>query len=137
MFNKSLKEERFMEGMYVYPARIKEEGDEIIVTFDDFPDIFVSAENMDQAIENAQEQLAMTLIANIDEGRENPEASKVSKDVCLIQVWLPYYRSKIKQVFINKTLTIPQWLNILAKERNLNCSAILVNGIKKELGIDK
>ena len=34
-----------------------------------------------------------------------------------------------------KTLTIPQRLDLLAKEKNINFSAVLVNGLKQELGL--
>lgn len=132
-----MKEEFGMESMYVYPAKISDKKGEVEITFVDFPEIYVCASNVKQAIEVAQEELAMTLISYLDEGKIVPEPSVFEKESSYIQVWLPYYKGKIKQVFVKKTLTIPQWLNILAMERNLNCSAILVSGIKKELGLDK
>ena len=40
-----------------------------------------------------------------------------------------------KEIYVKKNVTIPQWLDLLAKESNINYSAALVKGIKQELGI--
>ena len=37
---------------------------------------------------------------------------------------------------VKKNVTIPQWLDILAKENKVNYSAALVKGIKSMLGIE-
>lgn len=47
-----------------------------------------------------------------------------------------YCRKIAKEVYVKKNVTIPQWLDILAKERKINYSAALVKGIKMELGIN-
>jgi post-segregation antitoxin (ccd killing protein) len=49
---------------------------------------------------------------------------------------MPYHKSRIKEVYVKKTLTIPSWLDILAKNNNINFSAILVKAIKKELNLN-
>jgi len=54
-----------------------------------------------------------------------------------INVWMPYHRTKIKEVYVKKTLTIPVWLDMLAKENNINFSATLVKGLKEELGLSR
>ena len=36
---------------------------------------------------------------------------------------------------VKKTLTIPKWLDEMAKAKNVNFSAILVKGLKAELGL--
>ena len=36
---------------------------------------------------------------------------------------------------IKKTLTIPQWLDIMAREKDINFSYILQEGLKKELNL--
>ena len=37
---------------------------------------------------------------------------------------------------MKKTLTIPSYLDILAKNKNINFSQVLQNALKKELGIE-
>ena len=41
----------------------------------------------------------------------------------------------IKEVYKNKMLTIPTWLEALAKNKNINFSRVLQEGLKKELNI--
>ena len=60
---------------------------------------------------------------------------EVQNDVIYIHVWLPYFRNATKEIYVKKNVTIPQWLDLLAKESNINYSAALVKGIKQELGI--
>lgn len=50
---------------------------------------------------------------------------------------MPYFRNASKEIYVKKNVTIPQWLDILAKENKINYSAALVKGIKAELGIEK
>ena len=42
----------------------------------------------------------------------------------------------LKEIYVKKTVTIPQWLDILAKGKKVNFSAAMVRGIKEELGIE-
>ena len=53
-----------------------------------------------------------------------------------IHIWLPYYRNISKEVYIKKNVTIPQWLDILAKRKKINYSAALVKGLEHELEKD-
>lgn len=55
--------------------------------------------------------------------------------VLLIDVWMPSVRKSIRNKAVKKTLTIPQWLNERATEKNLNFSHILQEALKEELGI--
>lgn len=34
-----------------------------------------------------------------------------------------------------KNVTIPKWINKVVKEKNINCSAVLVTALKGKLGI--
>ena len=40
------------------------------------------------------------------------------------------YENKVER----RNVTIPRWLNRLAKEKNINCSSLLVAALKKHLG---
>jgi hypothetical protein len=48
---------------------------------------------------------------------------------------MPYFRNIEKVVYVKKTLTIPKWLDEMAKQQNINFSATLVKGLKNRLGI--
>lgn len=61
----------------------------------------------------------------------------VYEDVIYIAVdMLNYYKRNSKKI-INKTVTLPEWLNELAEESGINFSKILREGLKKELGIEE
>ena len=133
-----------MKENYIYPVKLKKEGDIILVTFPDFPDQVTEAETEIEAVENAQNVIALEIMDNIDQNKRNPEPSE-QNDIILedgekliyVQIWLPYYRQNVKEIYVKKTLTIPQWLDLMAKENEINFSAVLVRGLKKELGIER
>lgn len=124
-----------MENNYVYPAYIKEDDGEKILVFPDFEELVVGAEDDVDFIQDAQTELALVIIDYLDEGKELPKRSKFVKDAIYIHVWLPYFRNKIKEIYVRKTVTIPSWLDELAKNSKVNYSACMVKGIKDELGI--
>lgn len=124
-----------MKNNYVYPAKISNNGDELILEFLDFSDLVVIEDNEEKLIESAQEILALSIMDLLAQGKEVPKPSREKRDIVYIHVWLPYYRTMEKEVYVKKTVTIPQWLDLLAKENKVNFSACLVKGIKDELGI--
>lgn len=124
-----------MKNSYTYPAKINREKNEIILEFIDFPDLAVSGEQEDGLIESAQEALALTILDLVSQEKGLPRASVLEEGAVYVHVWLPYYKNMAKEVYVKKTVTIPQWLDMLAKENKVNFSACLVRGIKEELGI--
>ncbi len=124
-----------MEESYVYPIKVEKNDECYDISFVDFPDLMTCVENEEEIITEAQDLLGLTIIDYIDRNMELPQSTKNLKDSIYIQVWLPYYRSKVKEIYVKKTLTIPSWLDLLAKEKNINFSATLVKGLKEELGI--
>ena len=130
-----------MENNYTYPAIFDYSEEGIVnVFFPDFPETFTSAENEKEAVFEAQEVLGLTIKEYEDSGRELPADSDLpdvdpTQKLVYINIWMPYYRSKIKEVYVKKTLTIPEWLNVLALQNDLNFSAILVDGIKEKLNL--
>ncbi len=130
-----------MTDNYTYPAIISENelgGKDI--RFPDFNDATTcTSENV---IETAQDFLAL-VISDYEDCKKN--VPRVQQDYVLeegqqliyINVWMPYHRTKMKEVYVKKTLTIPAWLDVLAKENNVNFSAVLVKGLKEHLGLEK
>ena len=126
-----------MKENYVYPAIVRKMWDEIEVSFLDFPDLIAVADDENEIIRAAQEVLALTILDYVDQGKKLPEPSMASGNIIYIHVWMPYFKNTTKEIYVKKSVTIPQWLDILAKERNINFSAALVKGVKKELGIEE
>ncbi len=125
-----------MKENYVYPATIRYMGNECEISFIDFPNSGLIECEKDDAIHSAQEYLALEILDYESRNEELPIPSEVEKDAIYIHVWMPYYRNAVKEVYVKKNVTIPQWLDILAKENKINYSAALVKGIKIELGIE-
>lgn len=124
-----------MKENYVYPAKIIYEGDDCRLEFIDFPDMNLVEATEDEIIHSAQECLALQIMDYESRNEELPKPTENVTDVIYIHVWMPYFRNASKEIYVKKNVTIPQWLDILAKENKVNYSAALVKGIKYALGI--
>lgn len=126
-----------MKENYVYPARVEKKGKVYKIEFLDFPEILpVEEDSKDKAIYSAQKYLALTIIDYESRNQKLPIPTENEESNIYIHIWMPYFRNATKEVYVKKNVTIPQWLDILAKESNINYSAALVRGIKQELGIE-
>lgn len=126
-----------MKENYVYPATIKSKEGLCRIEFLDFPDIcIVEEETREAAIHSAQEYLALEILDYESRGQELPNPTENEIDIIYIHIWMPYFRNASKEIYVKKNVTIPQWLDILAKENKVNYSAALVRGIKLVLGIE-
>lgn len=126
-----------MKENYIYPAKIKYEDERYQIQFIDFPNmILIEDPNIDKAIRAAQESLALEILDYESREEELPIPNDVEADVIFVHIWMPYFRNAAKEIYVKKNVTIPQWLDILARENKVNYSAALVKGIKSELGIE-
>ncbi|MVX66949.1 type II toxin-antitoxin system HicB family antitoxin [Clostridium chromiireducens] len=132
-----------MEENYTYPVIFDFSNDDVIeVKIPNFSDNISFIEIDDDKIAAAQDILAMAIIEYEDKNLKLPEPSKFeeiklldNQQLIFVNIWLPYYRAKIKINYVKKNLTIPAWLDQLAKQRNVNYSALLVKALKEELHI--
>ncbi|MBE5940121.1 MAG: type II toxin-antitoxin system HicB family antitoxin [Lachnospiraceae bacterium] len=131
-----------MKDNYTYPAIICENelgGKDIV--FPDFNNATTCASKDSDVIETAQDFLVLMIADAEDNERELPipGAGKCEVEgkstLVYINVWMPYHRTKIKEIYVKKTLTIPVWLDVLARENSINFSATLVKGLKETLGL--
>ena len=134
-----------MQDTYIFPAifHIAEEGG-YWVEFPDFPLANTQGENLEDALYMAKDCLAGYISYMEEEGKKIPEATipytkKVGKSsfIQLIEAYLPPYRDEYLNKMERKNVTIPRWLNQIAKKKNINCSAILVSALKKQLGFSE
>ena len=132
-----------MKENYTFPAVLdfSEEG-VINLSFPDLPEAFTFVETGGDYITAAQEVLALALKDRSDSNEIIPEPSleiitESNQKVVYINIWMPYHGKNVRDVYVKKTLTIPAWLDILAKENQINFSAVLVEGLKEKLGINK
>ena len=105
---------------YIYPAIFTyEDGCEIAVEFPDL-DTATSGEDENDAFLSAREHLSdITLEKN--------------QKSALIDVYMPSIRMANVNKSVNRTVTLPAWLNAAALERGLNFSQILQDALKQQI----
>lgn len=127
---------------YFYPAVFTyEDGQEIAVIF---PDLDVATSGLDQndALMSARELLGCVLFGLEEDGEAIPAPSQLTdielaenESVQLVDVFMPTVRMAQTNRSVNRTVTLPAWLNAAALEHNLNFSAVLQKAIKSELNL--
>ncbi|WAM33905.1 type II toxin-antitoxin system HicB family antitoxin [Caldicellulosiruptor morganii] len=128
---------------YVFPAIFTFNKDGITIEFPDLPGCISCADTLDEAVKNAKEVLGLYLWSMEKDDEPIPEPTPVNKlklennqIPMLIEIWMPLVRHEMDNKAVKKTLTIPQWLNILAEKNNINFSQVLQEALKEKLGID-
>lgn len=128
---------------YVYPAVLTyEEGYEIAVTFPDLPGCATSGETEADAMAMGKEALGLYLWGMENDGDEIPVPSKIkdieteeNEVVALIEVFMPSVRLAQENRSVNRTVTLPAWLNAAALERNINFSQVLQDALKAQINV--
>ena len=127
---------------YFYPAVFTyEEGQEIAVVFPDL-DAATSGENDDDALLSARELLGCVMYGLEEDGEEIPTPTPLSKvkigeneRAVLVDVYMPSIRMAQVNRSVNRTVTLPAWLNSAALERNINFSQVLQEALKNQLNL--
>lgn len=129
---------------YIYPAIFTYANDGISVDFPDLPGCISCGEDDNEAVKNAKEALALYLSDIENENQDIPSPTPVSKIklennqlIFPIEVWMPYYIALVKIVTVKKTLTIPNWLNVLGEHNKINFSQVLTEALYQKLNINK
>ncbi len=144
---KCLKKKELNKSMekverYFYPAIFTyEDGQEIAV---DFPDLHVATSGIDEedALLSARELLG-NVLAGMEENQENiPQATPLhevplesNERVVLVDVYMPSIRLANVNKAVQRTVTLPAWLNSVALEKNINFSHVLQEALKKQLNL--
>jgi len=126
---------------YVYPAIFTDygPGKEIAV---EFPDLGVATSGVDDAdaLQSARELLGITMLGIEEDKEKAPSPSRLSslklekgETSSLIDIYMPTLRLAHETRAVNRTVTLPAWLNALALERNVNFSQVLQKALKEML----
>ncbi len=128
----------------IYPAVFHEDSDGVWVEFPDLKGCQSFGDTVEEVLDGAKEALEAYCVTLLEEHHKLPSASDIktikageNAFVSLVEADITTHFAKQKSV--KKTLTIPAWMNEYAVENNLNCSAILQEGIlsKMKLGARK
>lgn len=127
---------------YIYPAVFTyAPGEEIAV---EFPDLGCATSGVsdDDALMSARELLGCVMLGLEEDGEEIPAPTPLSalrtvegEHAVLIDVYMPTLRMANANRSVNRTVTLPAWLNAAAQEKNANFSQILQAALKRELQI--
>lgn len=131
-----------MKDRYIYPAIFDYADDGISIEFPDLPGCLSCADTDEEALYMAKDVLGLWMDYMEKDNEDIPEPTSLldieledNQKSVLIEVWMPTIRKAINNKSVKKTLTIPQWLDIMAKEEDLNFSYILQEALKKELNV--
>ena len=129
---------------YFYPAIFTyEDGQEIAVTF---PDLDVATSGVDEAdaLASARDLLGIVMFGLEEDKEPIPKPTPLNQlsldsneSAVLIDVYMPSIRNANVNKSVNRTVTLPAWLNSTAVEHNINFSQLLQDALKNELHIAK
>lgn len=130
---------------YVYPAIFEKEPEGgYSVYFPDIEGCYTQGENLAEAVENAEDALCLALYDLEEKNAAIKEASDIStltvKDgdfTSLVSCDTIEYRRYFDSKAVKKTLTIPNWLNVMSERANINFSAVLQKALMQELNIER
>ncbi|MDY3922772.1 MAG: HicB family protein [Ezakiella sp.] len=101
-------------------------------------DGYTCSDTIEEGIRYVQEVISLNLydreVYPDDVKLEDIELNEGDK-VIYVSLYLPYEFSLVKEVYKNKMVTLPTWIEALAKNKNINFSKVLTEGLKKELNI--
>ena len=130
---------------YVFPAIFTyEEGYEIAITFPDLPGCTSSGEDEMEAFEMAKDALGGHLWCLEKDNDDIPIPSRLSdikidtnERAALIEIYMPAVRLSQENKSVNRTVTLPAWLNAAALEKGINFSQALQSTLINELGVSR
>lgn len=130
------------QDRYYFPAVFTYADDhEIAITFPDL-DVATSGSDDRDAFLSARECLGISILGLEEDSEQIPHPSRLSdiplqdnEVVVLIDVFMPTIRMANQNRSVNRTVTLPAWLNAIALENNVNFSQLLQDAIRRQLSL--
>lgn len=135
------------KDVYAYPAILRTDCDDdnaVLVTFPDLENCFADGINMAQALEEAREALGNVLYWMEKDGNPIPKPSDI-RDVqisgdeikSLVAADMAEVRKAWDNRCVSRTVTLPAWLDSMAKKEQVNFSQTLQYALKNILKVDE
>lgn len=131
-----------MKNIYTFPAFFYFDEDGISIEFPDLPGCLPCAQNEEEAFRNAKEALGLHLYGMEQDGEAIPEPTPVHDlhpdeggVIVMVDVFMPAVRDRMNNRSVNRTVTLPAWLNAAAMEYGVNFSQVLQDALKAQMGI--
>lgn len=123
--------------MLFYPAIFTQGDKYITVTFPDLPAAITQGQDLQEAYVMADEVLGLVLedYQNYPEPSDVSELQKENPDstIVLVSIDMTAYMRKYHSKKVRKNVTVPEWLNTLAEENNINFSQVLTEALELKL----
>ncbi len=127
---------------YVFPAILDFADDGISIEFPDLPGCFPCAHSQEEALKNAREAMGLHLFGMEDDNDPIPEPTGIAniqlapnQKVILVDAWMPVVRDHLNNKSVNRTVTVPAWLNRMAMDAKINFSQALQDTLRSRLGV--
>ncbi len=125
---------------YAYPAIFYYDDDGISIEFPDLPGCLSCAATTEEAFRHAREALGLHLFGMEQDNDPIPAPTPAQAlhpedggTVTLVDVYMPSIRMAGVNRSVNRTVTLPAWLNAAAQERGINFSQVLQDALKQQL----
>ena len=129
-----------MKNTYTYPAIFYFDEDGISIEFPDLPGCLPCAHSEEEAFSNAKEALGIHLFGMEQDNDAIPEPTPISQltpddggVIVLVEVFMPALRERQNNRSVNRTVTLPSWMNAAALERGINFSQVLQDALRAQL----
>ncbi|WP_297776891.1 type II toxin-antitoxin system HicB family antitoxin [Blautia sp.] len=131
-------------GKLFYPAIFhKAEEGGFWISFPDIPECLTEGDDMQQAYEMAVEALGLALVNRKEEKEEIPVPSEIDRiqgedgTLVIVEFDMQEYLRKHNSKAVEKTLSIPEWLNEEATAMGVNFSQVLQEALMSKLNIGR
>ena len=126
----------------LYPAVFHEDSDGVWAEFPDLEGCFTEGDTLEEAYNMAVDAVGLYLEGDTAGTFNFPKTQELSnikaaenETVVLIEFDELEYMKRHGNKAVKKTLSIPQWLNTLAEENDINFSQVLQIALKERLNI--
>ena len=131
------------QDQYIFPCIFTYTDDGISVYYPDLDGCVTFGVDERQAFHNAKEALILHLYGMEQDSEPIPSPSRIkdivlddNEQALLLEASMPAFRAKQTNKLVKKTLTIPEWLNIVAENNEVNFSQLLQNALKQHLKLN-
>ena len=124
-----------MKKNYIYPATYEyEDNGTISVYFPDIDNCFTFGETVEECLKNAKECLELFVESELELEKELPQPTdynSITGNKFLVIADVEDMKKQNKAV--NRTVTLPRWLNSAAEKADINVSRVLQEALKERI----
>ena len=127
--------------IFIYPAIVHLDDDGIWLEFPDLVGCTSFGDSIEEVYDNAVEAMEVYILSALENNISLPKSSDINilKKSVDDNSFITFIKANVDLAkntkSIKKTLTIPEWLNKLAIEKNINFSQVLQEALVKKINL--